>query len=348
MPAAVRGLDEAAAYLTSCVTGGLLPSAVLEVGRADQVLGRIACATRDDAVYDLASLTKVLATGLLAARLLAQRRLDLDTPVADLVPDWQRRDRIDVRIRDLLAHASGLPPHLPLYEQHHGADAVVAASANADLVTDPRRTAIYSDLGFVVLGRALERADGQPLDAQMGALRRACTQAPLGFAPVPAGHDVQPTGHSAWRGRDLVGEVHDDNAAAMGGVAGHAGLFGSAGGVGDVARHVLQGLRGQDTRLAPAWALRAFSRRSPVPGSSRALAWDTSLPTSSCGGYVSDRAIGHTGHTGTSVWIDPAYDRYVVLLTNRVAGRAGANDMLRIRRRVHALIGAARPGAWHA
>ncbi len=347
MAAAVPGLDQAAEYLADCVSAGLLPSAVLEIGRGDRVLGRCACASREDAVYDLASLTKVLATGLLAARLVAQRRLDLDARVADLVPQWQRHDRRDVRVRDLLVHASGLPAHLPLYEQHRGADAVVAASADADLVRVPRRAAIYSDLGFVVLGRALERAGGDPLAAQMRALVGETTPGPLGYAPVADGQAVQPTGHSAWRGRDLVGEVHDDNAAAMGGVAGHAGLFGTAPAVGDLARHVLQGLRGKDTAVAPSWVLRAFSRRSAVPGSSRALAWDTALPTSSCGACMSDRAIGHTGHTGTSLWIDPARDRYVVLLTNRVAGAATSHDMLRIRRHVHQLLAASWRGASH-
>ena len=156
------------------------------------------------------------------------------------------------------------------------------------------------------------------------------------------------TGHSAWRGRSLAGEVHDDNAAAMGGVAGHAGLFGSAAGVGDLARLVLRGLHGDETGLVPAWAIRAFARRSPIPGSSRALAWDTALPTSSSGRFLSPRAIGHTGFTGTSLWIDPLRDRYVVLLTNRVAGRATAADMAVIRRDVHDLLGAAWTGARHA
>lgn len=139
----------------------------------------------------------------------------------------------------------------------------------------------------------------------------------------------------------LRGDVHDDNAAAMGGIAGHAGLFGSASAVGDVARAVLAGLRGAPSPIAPTWAFQAFARRSSVPGSSRALAWDTALPTSSCGRYLSRRALGHTGFTGTSLWIDPARDFYVVLLTNRVAGRAMAEDIARIRHDVHEIVGRA-------
>lgn len=332
------GLAAAGAFLATRVAGGQLPSAVLEIGHAAGVGGRVACGATDDATYDLASLTKVLATGLVATHLVATRQLDLDTPVRTCLPAWHLPDRADVRVRDLLAHASGLPPHLPLYDRHAGADALVTASAGAPLAAPPRTAAIYSDLGFIVLGRALEAAGGAPLDTQTAAILRRVTDAPPSFGPVDTMSGVQSTGRSEWRERVLTGDVHDDNAAAMGGVAGHAGLFGTAAGVGDVARAVLRGLRDDDTALAPAWAVRAFARRSPVPGSSRALAWDTALPTSSCGQHLSPRAIGHTGFTGTSIWIDPSRDLYVVLLTNRVAGTATGADMALIRRTVHDLV----------
>jgi CubicO group peptidase (beta-lactamase class C family) len=129
-----------------------------------------------------------------------------------------------------------------------------------------------------------------------------------------------PTEYDTWRGRLLVGEVHDENAAALGGVAGHAGLFGTAPAVGIFARRVLRGLRRLPANdpFAEPDLLARFVRRTDVPGSSRALGWDTMLPTSSCGHEMSARAIGHTGFTGTSLWIDPDWDVYVVLLTNRV------------------------------
>jgi CubicO group peptidase (beta-lactamase class C family) len=111
--------------------------------------------------------------------------------------------------------------------------------------------------------------------------------------------------------------------------------------VGAIARVVLRGLCGDTTSLGPAWAVRAFARRSAVAGSSRALAWDPALPTSSCGTSLTSRAIGHTGFTGTSLWVDPVLDVYVVLLTNRVAGRATTDDMARIRRDVHEIVGRA-------
>lgn len=297
--------------------------------------------TPADTVFDLASLTKVLATGMVALDLFARRRLDLDAPVHRYSPVWGRDDRRDVTVRDLLVHASGLPAHLPLYARRASPSAIVRATADAPLAYPSRTASLYSDLGFIVLGDLLMHAlDCTWVDAVRQRLT-PLTDDPPAFE-VPAGREVAGTGWSAWRQRSLLGEVHDDNASALGGAAGHAGLFGSARGVGDIARALLRSLRGgRDLPFAPAWALHAFARRSCVPGSSRALAWDTALPTSSSGPFLSPRAIGHTGFTGTSLWIDPQLDLYVVLLTNRVAGSASADVMAGIRRTVHATIGAA-------
>ena len=139
------------------------------------------------------------------------------------------------------------------------------------------------------------------------------------------------------RGRALVGEVHDDYAAALGGVAGHAGLFGTRAGVGAFARAVLRGARGGSAGPAPfaPAMVAAFATKTTVPGSSRALGWDTMLPTSSCGERMSRRAFGHVGFTGTSLWIDPERDRYYVLLTNRVCGGGSLDDMRTVRRAFH-------------
>ena len=157
-----------------------------------------------------------------------------------------------------------------------------------------------------------------------------------------------PTELDLWRGRLLQGEVHDENTWALGGAAGHAGLFGTAAGVGAFARTVLQGLRQPATvpdggnakpeagrRILEAGSWRRFARKSTVPGSSRALGWDTMLPTSSCGTRMSPRAIGHTGFTGTSLWIDPDQDLYVALLTNRVHPARDNNQIQSVRRAVH-------------
>lgn len=337
----VPGLSAAADVLQTQVATGRLPAAVLEIGNADRVLGRVAVGAPDDAVFDLASLTKVLGTGLIAIDLVGRGRLNLDARVATLLQWWRGADRAAVTVRDLLVHASGLPAHLPLYAAARTPLDVVRGSADAPLSAPPRTVSIYSDLGFIVLGDLLARALREPWAEAVHQRLGALSDDPPTFWP-PAGRLVLATGRSAWRGRDLCGEVHDDNAAAMGGVAGHAGLFGSARGVGDVARAVLAALtRGIDLPWSPAWTVRAFARQTVVPGSSRALAWDTALPTSSSGPYLSRRAIGHTGFTGTSLWIDPVLDLYVVLLTNRVAGPASSDEMATVRREIHTIVGAA-------
>lgn len=340
-PTGAPGLDAASTYLAACVDNGLLPAAVVEIGTSEGVRGSAAHGASADAIFDLASLTKVLGTGLVALGLVGARELDLDAPVARLLPSWRGRDRADVSVRDLLAHTSGLPAHAPLYERCAGAEALVAACAATPLVAPPRTTAIYSDLGFIVLGAAIEAVGGAALSRQVDETLARVSATPPRYGPVTETTRVQATGVSTWRERLLRGEVHDDNAAAMGGVAGHAGLFGTVGAVGDVARAVLRGTRGQTGPLGPPWACKAFARRSPVAASSRALAWDTALPTSSCGRFLSASSIGHTGFTGTSLWIDPVNDLYVALLTNRTAGRASASDIARIRRVVSDTIGEA-------
>lgn len=339
------GFQAAVAVLSPHVTCGHLPAAVLAVGSSQGLAGQAALGTAADVWFDLASLTKVLATGLLALDLVGQRRLVLDTRIAALIPQWQGEDRATVTVRDLLVHAGGLPAHLPLFARAVTAADVLEGAATAPLAYRPRTASVYSDLGFIVLGDALARLLDEDL-CEAAERRLALLSADPPRYRVPPGRSVASTGGSAWRGRELHGEVHDDNAAAMGGVAGHAGLFGDIRGVSDVAQALLRSLRGGDhLPFAPAWAVRAAARHSCVPGSSRALAWDTALPTSSSGPFLSRRAIGHTGFTGTSVWIDPELDLWVVLLTNRVAGAATPDLMAGIRGSVHAAVGAAWRGA---
>lgn len=296
-------------------------------------------AATPDTIFDLASLTKVLATASLAARLVSSRALDLDAPVAARVIEWDGDDRRDVTARDLLSHSAGLPAYREYFRDRHGAAAVVAAACREPLAYPPRTTSIYSDLGFFVLGALLEQSAATTLDAQFIAWRRAAgLTAPLTFRPPTDWRAATAmTTDSRWRQRRLQGEVHDENAVVMDGVAAHAGLFGTAAAVGEVARWWLQRLRGTDDPESGVTAdvVAHFARPSAVPGSSRALAWDTMRTTSSCGTRMSSAAIGHTGFTGTSLWLDPGRDRYYVLLTNRVLGAADGDAMQRVRRAFH-------------
>jgi CubicO group peptidase (beta-lactamase class C family) len=336
----------ARAVLERALADRAFPAVVIEVGTPQQSLWRHAMgrltfdaaspAATDDTVFDLASLTKVLATTPLVMRQIEQGILGLDDPIARLLDTWRGADREVVTIRDLLAHCSGLSAHLPLYRQHDGRLAIETAIATLPLAYEPRALSLYSDLDFLVLGFILERTAtlGQQFDtmrAQMGAAEDLQFHPPAIWRPRTA-----PTQQSIARGRFLVGEVDDDNAWAVGGAAGHAGLFGTAAAVGEQARHVLQVLDGRSGVFTRETLQTFVTRRSDIPGSSRALGWDTMLPTSSCGTRMSPRAFGHTGFTGTSLWIDPERSVYVVLLTNRVHPvPRDAEIMKQVRRNVH-------------
>jgi len=308
------------------------PGAVVETGTSREVrwheaMGQVtydddAPATTLDTIFDLASLTKVVATTMAAMQLAEAGRLRLDDPVTRWLPEWRGEDRRLVTVEDLLSHAGGLPAWLPLFQVHQGRQAFVTEIARVPLEYAPRSASVYSDLGFILLGFVLEQAAEESLDRQFATMSSRLGLGDITFRPPDAWKPrTAPTGFDPWRGRLLTGEVHDENAAALGGVAGHAGLFGVASAVGKFARWVLQaraGDRNACERLAPQGTLVQFTTHGHVPGSSRALGWDTMLPTSSCGTRMSSLAFGHTGFTGTSLWIDPMRDLYAVLLTNRV------------------------------
>ena len=320
------------------------PSAVVEVGRRDGVLdrqafGRLTYAddappAREDTLYDLASLTKVMATTPQAMRAVEAGALALDDRVARYLPEWRGEDRESVTIGDLLEHASGLTAYLPFFRDHQGRAEFQRAICTLPLEYAPRTKSIYSDLGFILLAFILEDR-GYSIANAFRLKAEATNEWSCGFrlqAEDRAGY--APTELDIWRGRMLQGEVHDENAYVLGGIAGHAGLFGTAEAVGDFARDVLKGLAGEETFARPETFAR-FAQKSAVPGSSRALGWDTMLPTSSCGTRLSPRAIGHTGFTGTSLWIDPERDLYIAFLTNRVHPQRDNNGIQPVRRALH-------------
>jgi serine-type D-Ala-D-Ala carboxypeptidase len=331
------------------VRRAVTPCAACEVGGPDGARWRAAAgrlwygsdapAAADDTVFDLASMTKPLATSALAMRLADTGRLDLDMPIQRVIRGWKESDRDRVTVRHLLAHASGLPAVRSYHAAIAGRAAFESAICREALEYAPGSASIYSDLGFILLGFLLEDVAGAPLDTQfdamLGDLSRPAgngrstdgqaapeirSRPPAGWLPRTA-----PTRTDAGLGRARRGEVDDENAAALGGVAGHAGLFGTAAAVGRLARGWLGAWLGRAgfDRLGTPAAIRRFTGRAAVPGSSRALGWDTMLPTSSCGARMSASAFGHTGYTGTSLWVDPSIPIYAVLLTNRVHPSAG-------------------------
>lgn len=294
-------------------------------------------------LFDLASLTKVLATTHVVQQLVSAGRLGLEDRVARWAPEWSTVDRSAVTIEALLTHAAGLPAHVPFYRTLRGQVEIVQAICATPLAYDPLSRSVYSDLGFILLGVIIERVEGRSFDSTAHAALRDQLGLELTFLPsADESTRCVSTGFDEWRQRELRGEVHDGNAAALGGVAGHAGMFGTLAAVGRFARLVMEDLRAArvPTERRPLLTHR-FAARVPVPGSSRALGWDTMLPTSSCGPTLSSSAIGHTGFTGTSMWLDWERGTYSVLLTNRVATGASAEAILTLRREVHGLSGMA-------
>jgi CubicO group peptidase (beta-lactamase class C family) len=325
----VSGFARAAEVVQRGVDERAFPAAVVEVGTAGGVLwsqafGRLdadaeSAPTQQNTIFDLASLTKVIATTSLVMRLVERGALALDDPIRKWIREWRGNDREDVTVRALLTHSSGLSAWLPFFRDYTGRQEFQHAIASLPLEYRPDTQSIYSDLGFILLGFIVEDAGGRPFASQAAEVLASVTSAPLMFNPPAAlRSSIAPTENDAWRGRRLVGEVHDENCWALGGAAGHAGLFGSAAGVGDFARVVLGALAGRDARLSTTEIVRTFVARYSAATGSRALGWDTMLPTSSCGTKISPAAFGHTGFTGTSLWIDPERDLYVVFLTNRV------------------------------
>jgi CubicO group peptidase (beta-lactamase class C family) len=314
----------------------VFPGIVIEAGRTNgplftysagtQTYDAVSTAVDPHTVYDLASLTKVLATAALISSELSSGRMRLNDRVRHWIDGWTGEERQIVTVRDLLEHASGLPAHRPYYRTRHGRASFQMAICEEPLEYAPRSQSIYSDPGFMLLGFAIENAAAAPLDRQFDAWRdrEVGRDTELTYHPPASWRPrIAPTEHTE-TGDERRGEVHDENAAALGGVAAHAGLFGTASAVGACARWWMR---------SPSFAL--FATKSSVPGSSRALAWDTMLPTSSCGTRMSPSAIGHTGFTGTSLWIDAARDLYVVILTNRVHPTRQGEGIQEARRALH-------------
>lgn len=322
--------------IADAIDARVFPGAVIEVGRAHGALDTFAAGTQTydhdsapvaaETIYDLASLTKVIGTTALVAGEVASGRMRLHDRVRHWIAGWTGEERQDVTLRDLLEHASGLPAHRKYFETRQGRASFEIAICEEPLDYPPRRTSVYSDPGFMLLGFAIENAAGEPLDRQFARWRdrELGDGTELAFRPPDAWRArIAPTENTPL-GEERRGEVHDENAWALGGVAAHAGLFGTAAAVGSCARWWMH---------SP--SLTAFATKTNVPGSSRAVGWDTMLPTSSCGTRMSARAIGHTGFTGTSLWIDPANDLYVVILTNRVHPTREGDGIQHVRRAVH-------------
>ena len=295
-----------------------------------------AAEARPDTIYDLASLTKIVVTTTAAMILVDEGRLDLSRPVSAFLPRFRGPGKEKVTVESLLTHSSGLDWWAPLYQDTKGKQAYLEKVQAMDLVYPPGTKSLYSDLGLILLGEVLERVAGEPLDAFaekriLGPLGMKDTRYRPGPDLLPR---IAPTEKDPWRGRVLRGEVHDENAFAMGGVAPHAGLFGTAPDLARFAQMMLNGGVLEHQRIVGRPVVERFTRRAGIPGSSRALGWDTPDANSSAGDRLSPRSFGHTGFTGTSMWIDPERNMFIILLSNRVHPTRENNAIRGVRRAV--------------
>jgi len=270
-------------------------------------------------LFDIASVTKVLATTTMAMVLYERGLLDLDVPLISIGGEFSGEDprRDEVTVRMLLTHSSGLPAYEKLFLRAHTREQLLEAAFATALANDPGSHAEYSDIGFILLGVALERLADESLDrfcqreifGPLGLTHTTFNPAPELRAWIPPTADDQ-----TFRHRIVQGEVQDENASVMGGVSGHAGLFSTAQDLAIFA-HIL--LQGGSPILRPETISLFTEHRSAPEGTSRALGWDTPSSPSQSGKHFSPRSYGHLGYTGTSLWIDPDRQLSVTLLTNR-------------------------------
>jgi CubicO group peptidase (beta-lactamase class C family) len=331
-PGRAQSLAEIDAAVQDGIQRGIYPGAVVVIGRRDSIMyargyGRFTWSPAspvpdpDSTLWDVASITKVVSTASIAMRLVDRGKLDLDAPVRRYLPRFSGGLKNDVTVRMLLDHTSGLKSYVPFYLKAHGSRARAVSLLYAQpLVRAPGDSAEYSDLNALLLGLIDEKVGAAPLDQ----LARREVFEPLRLTqtmyrpPVRLKRRIAPSG--IWRGQPVPGDVNDQNAVAMGGVAGHAGVFSTGM---DLARYAQVWLRdglGPTGQWVSPETVRRFLVKGPRSGS-RLLGWDTpeAKPDepSVFGSLVSDGSYGHTGFTGTELWVDPARDLFLVFLTNR-------------------------------
>ena len=322
--------DTVAQVMMRALRDSAFPGAIALVGTHAGVVTKVAVGALDWAagsrapdeatLWDLASLTKVVALTSAVMQLTQQGRIDLDAKVQRYLPEWTGPRKDEVRVRDLLTHSAGLPSWRPLYKEADTREAALRLVLSTPLEAAPGERMVYSDLGAILLGQIVVRVSGEPFDRYV---RRHLFE-PLGMRttlyrpPAALRPRIAPTEVDPWRQRKLRGEVHDENAFRLGGVSSHAGLFSTAADLSRFARMLLSGGTLDGVRVLDSATIRAFTTVQNPRLSARALGWETANGNNSGGRRMSTHAFGHTGFTGTSLWVDPDRDVFVLLLSNRV------------------------------
>ena len=321
--------DSVQAVIDRAIADTAFPGAYAVVGTREGIIAEYGAGRLDaldakrpdnNTVWDLASLTKVIGTTSAMMQLVGAGRVALDSPVVHYLPEWRARGADRVTVRQLLAHNSGLQAGRIFYKEATTAEEAFRQLFATAPDTLPGVRYTYSDLGFLLLGQLVTRVSGESLDVYharhtFGPLRMQDTRylPPASWLPR-----IAPTEQDPWRGRKVRGEVHDENAHRMGGLVGHAGLFSSARDLSRFARMYLNYGQLDGVRILDSATIVAFTRVQNPALSHRALGWETPNGSNSAGSHMSPTAFGHTGFTGTSLWVDPGRNLFVLLLTNRV------------------------------
>ena len=370
----MSSFDRVEKAMDEAVAKGVFPGAVLLVNKEGQVVYERAFGNRsidpdttpltEDTIYDLSSLTKPLATTTAFLILVKERKLRVDDRVTRLFHNFGVHGKTHITFRHLLTHTSGLPAWRPYFKEilkverggrvnflcSQGAKQHVFEMIHREKPDgDPGKAMVYSDPGFMLLGEAIEEVSGLTLD-------RYCHERiwkPLGLRStsfidlslvrtrrlVPVTDMIAPTERCEWRKKLLCGEVQDDNAYAMGGVAGHAGLFASAADVNVLVSRLRDSYHGKNPFLPQELVREAFTRDKTVPQTTRTLGWDTPSPgVSASGSRFSPNSVGHLGFTGTSVWLDLDRAIHIVLLSNRVHPNRNNDKIKDFRPAIHDLV----------
>lgn len=321
--------DTVAKVLDRALADSAFPGAIAVVGNHDGILVERAVghidwppspAPDDHTLWDIASLTKVTGMTTAMMQLVEQGKIDLDAPLQRYIPEWKGPNKEKVTVRHLLTHSSGLPAFKPYDKVTTNADSIAKLMFATPLDTLPGVRMVYSDIGAYMLGKLVERVSGETLDQYV--VRHVFQ--PLGMnetrynPPVEWMARIAPTEIDPLRGGKVRGKVHDERAYYLGGVSAHAGVFSSAHDLARFARMYLNGGTLDDVRVVRPETIQRFTTLQDSTLSNRALGWEKPTGRNSAGHLMSSRAFGHTGFTGTSIWIDPSRDLFVILLSNRV------------------------------
>lgn len=326
---ALRLGDSVRAVLARAIADSAFPGAYAAVGTADGVIAEYGVGRLDaedgsrpsaTTIWDLASLTKVIGTTSAMIQLVGSGRVVLDSPVVRYLPAWRAPGAERITVRHLLSHSSGMPAWRALYKEAATPEEAEQQLFATSPDTLPGVRYVYSDLGFILLGKLVERVSGE----RLAHYDSAHVFSPLGMVdtrylpPAALLPRIAPTEQDPWRQKKVRGEVHDENAVRLGGVSGHAGLFSTGQDLARFARMYLRHGTLDGVRVFDSSAVVTFTRLQDSTISRRALGWETPTGSNSAGSRLSPVAFGHTGFTGTSLWMDPAQGVFVLLLTNRV------------------------------